>query len=98
MNKMKKLLVGAAAGALMLAATAGPAFAVVHPFVPADECSENKGGGGQAIAHGGIDLPGAENDKLNNPAGVGAPVPLNNPGNGSPTGASVPDACTEIIT
>ena len=59
-----------------------PAFAIVHDFVPADLPSQ--GGGGQAIANDGIDPPGEENDGVNNPAGVGAPVPKNNPGQGSP--------------
>ena len=83
MNKMKKLLVGAAAAGMLLAATAGPAFAMVHPFVPADECSDGAGGGGQGALNG-LDLHVKQ---------VSAPVPLNNPGSGTPTGASVPDAC-----
>ncbi len=53
-----------------------PFLAGLGVFLPSE------GGGGQAVANGGIDPPGAENNGVNNPAGVGAPVPNNNPGVG----------------
>lgn len=62
---------------------ATPAWAIVDPFTPADECNTpSTPVGVQAVQNGGIDPPGAENDGVNNPAGVGAPVPANNPGRG----------------
>lgn len=62
----------------------GSALAIVDPFVPADECKASLGPVGvQAVLNHDLDPPGALNDGVNNPAGVGAPVPTNNPGVGS---------------
>ena len=65
---------------LALFGKAGTAEAIVDPFTPADECNTPAiPVGVQAVQNGGIDPPGPENDGVNNPAGVGAPVPANNP-------------------
>jgi len=85
MNKMKKLLVGAAAAGMLLAATAGPAFAIVDPFTPADECSGREAVGEQGALNG-LNLHVKQ---------VSAPVPSNNPGVGLTPGdgASLVIAC-----
>ncbi len=81
MKKVLTTMVMFAALAAFLFFGTTPATAIVDPFVPADECKASAGPVGvQAVIHGGLDPPGAENDGVNNPAGVGAPVPANNPG------------------
>lgn len=59
------------------------ATAIMDPFVPADNCNAlTTPVGIQAVQNGGLDPPGAANDGVNNPAGVGAGVAVNNPGQG----------------
>lgn len=46
MTKVKKLIAGAAAAGMLLAATAGPAFAIVHGVTPSNECGSSGNAGG----------------------------------------------------
>ena len=59
------------------AMTVFPAFAIVDPLVPADECRGSKGVGGAAVGNGAIGGGGNDPDGV---APVNAPVPNNNPG------------------
>ena len=77
MSRAKKGLAAAFVTALMMAATAAPAFAFVHENVPADECSDNPMAGANQTA--GFNL------FTKNPAQT---LPL-----GQPDTAPVPAAC-----
>jgi hypothetical protein len=78
LSRAKKGLAAALVAALMLVATAMPAFAFVHENVPADECSDNPMAGANPTAgfnlftknkaQGGFNLPLADNSKAPVPA------------------------------
>ena len=82
---MRKLTLIVLLAALMLAIVVVPAFAIVDPITPADECRGRGGVGSEAI-------PALTGDA--DPI-TGFPVPNNNPGSadvsGSPNG--VPASC-----
>lgn len=84
---MRKLTLIVLLAALLLAFGVVPAFAIVDPLTPADECRGSGGVGVQAITNGAIG--GIENDPDGH-APVNAPVPNNNPGNANVAGTGDP--------
>lgn len=79
---MKKLIVAVLLVVILTLAMSVPAFAIVHPVTPSDDCSGGRGGGTAAGPSGaGAIGPGGT-------SGVGAPVP-----GSTGVGSDVPGAC-----